>query len=67
MSIPICPHYNVPPFLENGLWNPVWYEYLQAIGQMRLLDLADVDTASLANGDSPVYNSSTEKFEMVAN
>lgn len=62
------PDYNVPFLLPNGLVNPVWYEKLKLVFEKRnLVDLVDVDPASLANGDSPVWNSATEKFEFVAN
>ena len=62
------PDYNVPFLLPNGLVNPVWYKKLKLVFEKRnLVDLGDVNPASLAHGNSPVWNATTEKFELVPN
>lgn len=63
----ILPNQNVPVLNPDGTMQRDWYEKLSQLASRGLSDLPDVDKSSLANGDSPVWNATTNRFEFIAN
>lgn len=64
MKIP-GPH--VPLVEASGLISPVWYQYFLERDRLKLTGLVDVETAAPSNGDVPIWNSTSSKFEFGAN
>lgn len=59
------PH--VPLVGPDGLINPVWYRYFADHERLGLAGLADVENGAPANGEVPIFNATSKKFEFGAN
>lgn len=67
MAIKPLPDESVPVVLAGGVINPVWYEYFRSRERVGLSNLPDVKLTAIANGQVPIWDSSTSKWKNGAN
>lgn len=62
------PGYDVPLVLQNGLINPVWYAFFDAIVKRGVLDAPDVDNSTpIIDGQVLVYDGPAKKLKPGSN